>query len=412
MISALICIVISVFFFERTKTNTLLEKHFYGVLFIKISSSIAVGSLYWYYYQAGDTIHYYQDGCKVVDLLLSDTKQGLQFLFSGEWNETDTLYYKHQPRALFFVRIIALPLLFAFKNYWGLSLMLALLSFWSTWYLVRSIIKHVSVPPLAVIIAFFYVPELVFWSSGVLKETLSFTFQALLVVALFSLLDRKRIIISTTTFMVCSFLLLKLKFYVFAIFVPVLVAYGLATQFNKRKAYVFLLSFCAFLVFANFTYPHLSFSSFLQVMKANMDATIRYSEEGKVTVFPLFDGTFLGLLKSVPQAITTSLFRPFIWEADGVLLQLLSFLRVDFLLGLLVALYVWNRKITFEGKVALFYVLIMAILLTISSPNYGTLSRYSISFSPFLLLVVLSPIISFLSNKRGIKTDKANTHGE
>ena len=404
--------VISVFFFERTKTNTRLEKHFYWSLSLKLISSIGVGGLYWYYYQAGDTINYYHDGCKVVDLLTTNTLEGIQFLFSGEWKANAELYYIHQPRALFFVRLIALPLLFAFKSYWGLSILLALLSFWSTWYLVISVLKYIHAPALAVIVAFYYVPEVLFWSSGVLKESLSFTCQAVLVVAFFSLLDRKKIILNTFIFVVCALLLLKLKFYVFAVFVPVLVAYGVSVLVDKKKELVFLLSFVAFLFIANFTYPHLSFSSFLQVMKTNMEATIHNSEEGKTALFSLFDGSVLGLLKSIPKAIATSLFRPFIWEADGVLFKFVSFLRLDFLIGLLVSLYCWDRKITFEGKVVLFYAFVMVIMLAISSPNYGTLSRYSIAYSPFLMLVVLSPIVSFFSNKRGIKTDKANTQGE
>lgn len=394
MIAAILCVLLTIVLFERNKDEFPLKTHFYYALFIKLVAGITVGCLYHFYYKEGDTLNYFNDAGKALDLLVVDFKLGIKFVFFGEIDSLN-LNYGNQPRALFFVRLITPLLLITGKNYWGLTVLLSLLSFITTWFLANKIITRYKVPSLAVAVAMFYIPEVVFWSSGILKESLSLIFEFLLLIAVLEFIANKRIV-NVILFVVAAYLLYRLKFYVAAVYLPVLIGYTVSELLSK-KGYVFITSFIVLVSLATLVHPHLSCSSILNQLYLNMVRTISNSEGGKYLVLP-FDGSVLSFLKSIPIAFS-SLIRPFLWEAKGDLLFGLSLLKLDLLIGVVLAL-VWLKKVIYEATLILFFSSIMIVLLTIASPNFGTLSRYSVSFLPFLMIVLLIPIVSFFEKEK------------
>lgn len=192
-------------------------------------------------------------------------------------------------------------------------------------------------------------------------------------------------------------MLYRLKFYVAAVYLPVLIGYTVSELLSKNKGYVFITSFIVLVSLATLVHPHLSCSSILNQLYLNMVRTISNSEDGKYLVLS-FDGSVLSFLKSIPIAFG-SLIRPFLWEVKGDLLFGLSLLKLDLLIGIVLAL-VWFKKVAYEAMLILFFSSIMIVLLTIASPNFGTLSRYSVSFLPFLMIVLLIPIVSFFEKEK------------
>ena len=395
MIAAVLCILLTIVLFERNKETFLLKDHFYYALFIKLGAGMALGCLYHFHYKSGDTLNYFQDAGRALDVLVLDVASGVRFLFFGE-DKSLGLIYENQPRALFFVRLITPLLLITGKSYWGLTIIISLLSFITTWILANKITARYGVSILVVSIAMFYVPEVVFWSSGILKESLSLLFQFVLLILVLNFIEKKRIVY-VLLFVLVSSLLYKLKFYVAAVYIPVLISFVITQLISIKKEVVFIGSFVFLLLVATMIHPHLSFSTLLNQLYLNMERTIAISDEGKTLVLP-FDGSFVSLFQSLPIGIS-SLVRPFIWEAKGSLLVGLSVLKFDLLIGIVLAL-LWVKKVTYEAKLILFYSSIMMVLLTIASPNFGTLSRYSISFLPFLMIVILVPIISFFEKEK------------
>ena len=99
----------------------------------------------------------------------------------------------------------------------------------------------------------------------------------------------------------------------------------------------------------------------------------------------------------MPQGIVATLFRPFIWESKNVLM---IFSALESLLILLITLFViWKagffkfiRTIFSDPFVFLciFYALIFAALVGLSTSNFGTLGRYRIPIVPFYLTGILA----------------------
>lgn len=395
MITAILCVLLTIVLFERKKENFLLKDHFYYALIVKLGAGIAVGCLYHFYYVSGDTLSYFHDAGKALDVLVIDVETGIRFLLFGKV-DTMELIYANQPRALFFVRLITPLIMITGKSYWGLTLLISLCSFIITWLLANRLASKFNVSFIVVSIALFYFPEVVFWSSGVLKESLSLLFQyALLLLVIEFITNRK--IIYVFYFMLTAYLLYRLKFYVAAVYLPFLISYVVAEIVSKKKELVFMFSFLCFVFVATIINPHLSISTVLNQLFLNMERTIANSETDKFIVLP-FDGSIVSFFKSIPLALS-SLIRPFLWEAKGTLLFCFSLLKLDLLIGFVLAL-IWGMRLNYEAKLILFYSVIMIVLLAIASPNFGTLSRYSVSYLPFFMLVILTPIVSFLEKKK------------
>jgi hypothetical protein len=104
------------------------------------------------------------------------------------------------------------------------------------------------------------------------------------------------------------------------------------------------------------------------------------------------DGTIGGMAKLAPQAIATSLFRPFLWEAHNPVM-LLSALEAAFFLIFTLRIF-WRTgtmatlRIIGSTPVLLMsfiFSLIFAASVGITSSNFGTLVRYKIPLIPFYL---------------------------
>lgn len=392
MIAVFVALILSVFLFKKWETKFVLANHFYWFLISKLSAGIAVGLLYNYHYGDGDTFYFYKDALTVSR---SSVSTMFQFLINGEWKGDEQLIFIHHYKALFYVRLISLPLWLCQCNYWALSVLLSLFSFWSIWLLSNKLVVFFKVNAKAVLVAFFYFPEVLFWSSGVMKETLSFSFQCLSLFSLLLLIEKKQRVVNMVLFTLFSYLLFRLKFYIAATFVPALIAYYMVFRLPKWKEIAFVGIYFFTLILATFSHPLLSIRGITNEIYENALTIIKISEEGKFIPFHLFDGSFWSMLLEIPNALLSALFRPFLWEGKNGLMAVISLIRFDFLIATLLAMYLCKR-VTLEGVAVVCYGVLSVTLLTLSTPNYGTLSRYMVASMPFLLVLVLTIIIPFL----------------
>lgn len=111
-----------------------------------------------------------------------------------------------------------------------------------------------------------------------------------------------------------------------------------------------------------------------------------------------FDPTLLGMVSKFPQAVTVTLFRPFLWEVKKPIMLLSALESAIFAVFLVVIFLKIGIKRIFRLMMRdpnlLFFVLyamIFAFAVGISTGNFGTLSRYKIPCMPFFaaFLVVI-----------------------
>ncbi len=78
-----------------------------------------------------------------------------------------------EPRALFLSKVVSVFGLFTASNYWIISCYFSCLAFAGAWYLVKIIRRCNAHYTLAAVLAFLFFPSVVFWSSGIVKESLA-----------------------------------------------------------------------------------------------------------------------------------------------------------------------------------------------------------------------------------------------
>jgi len=351
-------------------------------LFLKCTAAIGVGILYQVYYSGGDTFNYLHD----LGLLAHSASEG--YLFA------------EQPRAWFFVRLVYPLYMLSFCNYWVLSVTISVLSFVPTWGLYQEL-KHLNVKRWATQLSLFFIPTVVFWTSGLLKETVSFASINLI----FILLLRVRrgtpfLLLHLLGAAMLSGLLFYLKYYLFAPLVIVSILF-VTIHFTKRHLSLMKLVGVLFLVFISVTvgisalHPNMKLDFFLDALFNNHHAIGQSSKEALVPI--VFDGSFISFLKVLPESLIIGLFCPTIFGSWNVLSSLLAIENLVVLLAFLFVGYRFCRGELIVGHkvlviLLLSYIFFLSVILPIASPNYGSLVRYRTSYYPFFVLLILEGI--------------------
>ncbi|MEQ8423698.1 MAG: hypothetical protein RIA63_03245 [Cyclobacteriaceae bacterium] len=251
-----------------------IKSFFLPGLILKLLSGITLGLVYTYYYPVGDTFGFFSDAQVLVDLARSNPGEYLSFLWQGDGSEAwASSLINSQIRSLFLVKVLSLITMFSFGNYWVASLYFSLISFVASWYVIRKLILHFPKGKWAAVVAFLFVPSFVFWSSGIVKESLAMA--ALMFLSGFyiaSLRKDKLAIWEWITALIALIFLWNLKYYWAAIFVPV----ALTTLFFVRwllpripklrigfEYILWLAVFCSVMLLASNIHPNFYLSRFL-----------------------------------------------------------------------------------------------------------------------------------------------------
>ena len=428
-IAVLVATLILVYRYVSSLPDRKTRQLFVGALLAKLVAAVALGLIYQYFYDGGDSRLYFSEARK-MDTLCRAGGVSLYHLLSGH-EAADGIYqelqFRNQPAALFFNKFVYLIYQFSWGNFWVISAYLALLSFSGFWMFYRCLVRHYALAATTLVVAFFLWPSVLFWSSGLVKESLSVPLILASVSCTIYLVKRSpRSAFYLVLLVAFGILLFKIKYYYAAVLIPVLVSWYLAERIKRHSKTIdqrpylqgltFLLMMGAMTGLASQLHFNLRIGNVLQVMVNNYYLFEAKSAPEKMVTFPGLSPDFASLAYYAPKALFSGLFRPLFFEGKNIW-SLVSGLENTLLL-LLALLQVKNiRNISKTHFLILFamlfYCAALAILLTWSSPNFGTLVRYKAGFMPIFLLLVLekNPAITFLLNKakailnrRGSKT--------
>jgi len=388
---------------------------YYPAALFKIAAGIGVGIVYRFYYNSGDTLLYYDDSLKLGSLCFRDPELFVDTVFLNGVPTDYSFAFAEQPRAFFFVKIISFLNIFAFDDYWIMSAYLSLFSFAGFWRLSKVLVNYFHLPNLAVVFSLFFFPSVVFWSSGVLKDSIAMGCICFIIYYTILFAHGLRRLTWYEYAMVAVFIitLAILKYYYFAVLAPVLLSYSAIVLLQKNviikkddtvAIVLFSVLFCVFIFLATFIHPNLSLNNFVQALYNNYLATL-YASIGKhVFVFVNFSPSLLSMIPYIPKAILIGLFRPWPGDISGIFSVPVYIENAVIVILTLTSAYAWVKKkypVSLSGVAVSTYVLLLAILLTFASPNWGSLLRYKVGFLPFFLLLITSfnPIFIYLSKK-------------
>ena len=300
---------------------------------------------------------------------------------------------ENRPRVLFFVLVTKAFNIPSFGNYWMTSICMSMVSFLCTCEWVKQLIRLWPEYKRGIQWSFMLLPSFVFWTSGVLKESIGIGALLIFMVGLtrivvFQDLNWKSWIYS----IVGGYFAFKLKYYHLALTAPVWLAYLTALKFSSKLNISKIATFFSVYFFLLLLVPLLNWNlqpqQFLDSLFRNYQIISANSIPENLVVLERFDATWKGVFLSFPEAVFTGLFRPLIFEGGSVFKLYIGLENVFILIGVLI--YVVRHKLIHVNALACGIFLITAAwILTISCPNLGSLSRYKIVFTPVLSGVAL-----------------------
>lgn len=387
-----------------------IDKFYWPALLVKLGAGIALGLIYSRYYVDSDTFSFFQESIRLADIGRADWVEYFRYL----WFEKEQAF-SGENRTLFFVKLVSLFSIITNNNYWIISIYVSFFSFAAAWWLVKQISLSYPAFTLSAVVAFLFFPSCVFWSAGIIKESVAMTVLYLMA-GLFLIIWQSHKItwLQIAMTVVCVWVLWSLKYYYAAVFLPVALSAVLTRWFiqNRMKpsavsAYrefvLLVVLLMVFIFVVTFVHPNFYPHRILEVVVENYDAFYQKSDPDKMVHFNNLKPEIGSIMLHAPWALISGLFRPFIWEASNVF-QLVVSLE-NLLLLLLTFLAFRNvRKLTASpDRLLLFSVLLycamLCVFLALSAPNFGTYVRYRVGFFPFFIMLIMynSPLDRWFS---------------
>ncbi len=404
---------ISFWLYQKSKQQRL-HKHFWFALAARVAGGICLGLVYWFFYKGGDTITLFGDGVALAKYAKENPMDYLHFLFFDVWEEDQHVYKLLQitnPRAVFMSKAISMANLLTGDNYWVTSIYFSLFSFAGSWFCANKLANTFRGYKSLVALSFFYFPSFVFWSSGIIKESLLVGSIGFLVALLpfktnIGLGLNRNSLLKTFAFGLLSVLILKLKYYYLGGLLAAIFSYYLTQLLLPRKygkwSYASMLGFFTLiLIGSTFFHPNLNIDVFLNALVKNNRIMVEATaNESNLILFEGLTPDWACVLKNIPKAVWEGMFRPYLWE-EGHWLKRVSAIETAFVFFLTMFSVPVFIKLLFQKKLetwvvpVLLYSFLMLCILPIAAPNIGNLVRYKVGFSPFLNLLMLIGAVNF-----------------
>lgn len=350
-----------------------------------------LGMLFYYYYLDGDTIRYYQESSRLVGLNLSDFFDAL----------TKPVERSQPFRAIYFTRLVALIQWLTHGDYWILSAYFSMFSFLGSFYLSNKLVLWRRSLKIPSILAFLFFPSTVFWSSGLLKESLVFGALTFLIGVYFSWIQNRKLHIGHLSIGIISlFIIISFKYYVAAVLMPLLLYQILYHQINwknwkmegiwkRSMCLAVMLTIPALLLF-NWMSVNLSYERLWPIMKKNHDLYIQMAPDGAIHTLSWFDNAW-DILINMPFLWFSGIFRPLVGEDFTFPAALSGLENLLLLTGVILGIFSWiKNKIIWTPELlsVLIYISTLSIFLCYSTPNFGTLARFKVYYIPFVVLLI------------------------
>jgi len=397
-------------FFKRSGQQY--PRVFWIAFSFRMMMGAALGLVYLYYYTANDTWLFFKDANVLAEVGQRDFAGYVKFLLTDDVPGylSDRLV-NSQERSLFLIKIMSVFSWIGGNNYWISAAYFSLISFIASWHLFAVVTRHFENSWLAASLAFLFFPSVVFWSSGLVKETLALAGIYFIAAVFLKFIHQQKLTWFECAVALYSFWVAwNLKYYWTALFGAVLITYLLVfflskniLVFQKHKIVSWLIIFIFLCGGVSLLHPNFYLDRFLEVLITNHNDFVRISDGDGLIHFYNLHSSWGSVILNAPWALFSGLLRPFIWEASGVT-ALLASLENFVIIMLLVSALLGIKKEGLHQLLlfsAVIYISLLCIFLALSTPNLGTLSRYRVGFLPFLIFIISyrNPWLGYLSER-------------
>lgn len=407
-------------------------KYFMWGMYAKLFGGLFFCLIYFYYYKGGDTIAYFYSAKALANLAVKDPVSYVKVLFGGndmksyQYFDSETgwplNYVYADARSYMVIRMISPLIVLTFGSYLNTTLLVASISYFGVWRLYRMFVRYFPSLSREFAIGVLFMPSVIFWGSGVMKDTITFAALCYLLPALDNIrFAKKDVIGSSITLVISSFVLIMIKPYIFMCLFPVVllwVFYHRITRLrNALIKFVLLPVVLVGLFFGSLYVLHslgdrldkFSLDQSLETI-VTVQADMKRSKEYGNNYFDLgeLEATWQSILSKSPMAVFAALYRPSLFDARNVVMYLSAFENLYLLLLTISVLY-RSRVVYIFTLLSKNPLLLMCIIFSvlygfvigISTPNFGALVRFKIPLIPLLVCGLF--IMSFILKQRRLQ---------
>lgn len=390
------------------------KKYFLKGLYYKLFAAIFYGLIYVYYYKGGDTINYFLGTTPLFELAFSHPGRLIEFIFlenkyplEATWGalSNGVGFIIEGSASVTVLKVSSIINILGLNSFFLTTLLFGSISYLAHW----KVFKLFSglYPELTNVMAFAFlmIPSVLFWGSGISKDTIVlscifFCFSSFIELTIL----KKRIGFNLFIFGLTAYIISLTRGYVIFALIPsllVLVAINFKDAF--RSAFLRYLLAPVFiglsLLIAVFVLPKIggaleSYNIDTISKKAegfkSWHQTVNETQGGSGYTLGEFDYTLAGMLKVAPKALMITLYGPFIWEVKNVVMLLSAIESIALLFFTLRFIYRNGAGNSFSILISnkftvfsLLFVLIIGVSCGMTSFNYGALVRYKIPILPF-----------------------------
>lgn len=424
-----IILVYLVAFLVRGKvTDQITRKYFLPALTVRIAGALALGFLYQFYYPGGDTYNFHTHGSRHIwQAFMDSPATGFKLLtsqgeyFPGSYAYVSRMLFYTDPSSYFVIRLAAVFDLITFSSYSATSVLFSVIAFSGSWCLFVTFYRQSKHLYVWLAAATLFVPSVVFWGSGLLKDTLTLAGVGFLTYAISNLFVHKKIRVSTILLgLVSIWALFIVKKYILLCFLPAALLWIYAANIAQLKSAVVKIMLVPIMILL------VGVTGYYAVLLIGADDP-RYSLDkialtAKITAYDIgfysgrdagsgyslgeLDGTFTNLLSKFPLAVNVALFRPFLWEVRNPLMLFAALESFAFLVFTLYVLFKARLKLitalTNSNVIfGLLFSITFAFAVGVATYNFGSLTRYKIPLLPFYLLSLIY-ILNHLKNDKKV----------
>lgn len=380
-----------------------------GLFFLlKCISGISLGLIYSIYYtnhNDTDTFKFFTDSKIMFDRLFSNPIDFFK-MFTGIDGKSKELYpYYEKMNSWLNTNLIfndnkTIIRLNAFFRFFSLGyynvhvIFINFISFTGLICLYKAFSIHCKDKKRELFIFIFLLPSVLFWGSGLLKDSILLSGFGLLIYS-FTLLIKnginpKRLIMFTVGLLILT----VTKTYVIAIILPGLFAWWITKRSNTQT-----VIFTFFFIYS--LYFFVAFNLYRINPDYNIAALIFYKQKNFIDLgtihnasmisFPVIECSAISILKNSPMAFCNTLFRPFLTDVHGNPMILLSAMENILITFLILASIISARKIKTDPIIIfnIIFIILLFVLIGLISPVLGAIVRYRIVALPCLMFVLI-----------------------
>ncbi len=384
-------------FFKKSELPT---KVLLSVFWLKVAAGCLYGYLHLYYYNGGDTWSFLKDSHTVYESFFDHPAYFVELVFGGinrpippylasyvedivGW--TDWRYYS-------VLRVDALIHLIA-GNYYSVHVLFwAFLSYVGIIGLYRTFSAYFNSKSKLIAFFLFCTPSIVFWTSGIHKDGLTYFCMGLIVYHFHQILQNGFNIKRSLIILFNALFLVMLRPYVIGLLIPAMIACYWTYRQPKQILIKYLGVYFMALIAAQLISLYSPFNIFAKIADTRHYFAEHSQGDADIDI-ALLEPSALSLLQHSPNALYNTLFRPHLGDVNS-LRRALSMLETWSFLALILIAVVFRNTFPRHEELAIFYFALFFsvsfyIFVGLIVDNLGAIVRYRTNALPFLLLTIL-----------------------